>query len=163
MLEQTPHNSVHSTVGGNMGSLASAALDPVFWLHHSNIDRLWSVWLGMQGAHHQNPDPRGSWGTTASRFHSPNGTPVSGTGAGVLDTVADLGYEYEDTNAPPPLTARLSRLVPSQPPPEHPAELIGATEAPVELRGGTESVSLALGRPQAPPRAAQPRAPSTST
>ncbi|WP_374293736.1 tyrosinase family protein [Streptomyces olivochromogenes] len=25
-----------------MGSVAGAARDPIFWLHHSNIDRLWS-------------------------------------------------------------------------------------------------------------------------
>jgi tyrosinase len=48
---------VHSLVGndydqfgrlvgaGWMGDFATAGLDPVFWLHHSNIDRLWQVWL----------------------------------------------------------------------------------------------------------------------
>jgi hypothetical protein len=32
-LEQ-PHNNVHVAVGGVMGSVASAAFHPVFWLHH---------------------------------------------------------------------------------------------------------------------------------
>jgi tyrosinase len=58
-LEQSPHNIVHSLIGGvkrganpsvakNVGLMAmpdTAALDPIFWLHHANIDRLWEVWL----------------------------------------------------------------------------------------------------------------------
>jgi hypothetical protein len=26
-----------------------AALDPIFWLHHANVDRLWEVWLQRAG------------------------------------------------------------------------------------------------------------------
>jgi hypothetical protein len=35
-------NLVHRWVNGNMVSMASPN-DPVFWLHHANIDRLWGV------------------------------------------------------------------------------------------------------------------------
>jgi len=40
------HNLVHLWVGGNDGAMiqASSPNDPVFFLHHSNIDRLWAVW-----------------------------------------------------------------------------------------------------------------------
>jgi tyrosinase len=38
------HNSVHVWVGGAMGSIPTAAADPLFWLHHCNIDRIWSQW-----------------------------------------------------------------------------------------------------------------------
>ena len=38
------HDSVHGWVGGTMGIIAWAAYDPVFWAHHTNIDRLWSLW-----------------------------------------------------------------------------------------------------------------------
>jgi tyrosinase len=37
------HDEIHGTVGGNgghMGWLDVAAFDPIFWLHHANIDRL---------------------------------------------------------------------------------------------------------------------------
>ena len=41
------HNGIHNTIGagtnggrGHMASPAAAAYDPIFWLHHSNIDRL---------------------------------------------------------------------------------------------------------------------------
>ncbi|MBC7659294.1 MAG: tyrosinase family protein [Chitinophagaceae bacterium] len=42
-LEGTCHNAVHNTIGGPMLRLA-APEDPIFWLHHANIDRLWSAW-----------------------------------------------------------------------------------------------------------------------
>src|SRR5436305_4534028 len=48
-LESTPHDSVHVSIGGFMGSFGTAARDPIFWLHHSNIDRLWDAWLIQAG------------------------------------------------------------------------------------------------------------------
>ncbi|KAF2753869.1 Di-copper centre-containing protein [Pseudovirgaria hyperparasitica] len=43
------HNTVHNAVGGggHMGSPATAAFDPIFWLHHCNIDRLFAIWQGL--------------------------------------------------------------------------------------------------------------------
>ncbi|MEX2551493.1 MAG: tyrosinase family protein, partial [Actinomycetota bacterium] len=46
-IEAMPHGPVHVQVGGNGGLMTDpdlAALDPIFWLHHANIDRLWDVW-----------------------------------------------------------------------------------------------------------------------
>jgi len=52
-LESNPHNQVHVDVGGNspdgtiwglMSDPGIAALDPVFYLHHANIDRMWALW-----------------------------------------------------------------------------------------------------------------------
>jgi tyrosinase len=40
---ERPHNDVHNSVGGVMSSMMSP-LDPVFWVHHANIDRLWWEW-----------------------------------------------------------------------------------------------------------------------
>ncbi|MGC3003510.1 tyrosinase MelC2 [Streptomyces sp. G35A] len=37
------HNRVHVWVGGQMATGASPN-DPVFWLHHAYIDRLWAEW-----------------------------------------------------------------------------------------------------------------------
>ncbi len=28
-----------------MGKADTAARDPIFWLHHANVDRLWNRWL----------------------------------------------------------------------------------------------------------------------
>ena len=47
------HNTVHTTAGGPAGNgisgghmtyLATAAFDPIFWLHHCNVDRLFAMW-----------------------------------------------------------------------------------------------------------------------
>jgi tyrosinase len=43
VMEINFHNLVHRWVNGTMVSMASPN-DPVFWLHHANIDRLWGVW-----------------------------------------------------------------------------------------------------------------------
>jgi tyrosinase len=39
----TPHVGAHQWIGGAMSSGLSPS-DPVFYLHHSNVDRLWSEW-----------------------------------------------------------------------------------------------------------------------
>lgn len=38
------HNNVHVWVGGHMSQVPFAAFDPIFWAHHTMIDRLWRVW-----------------------------------------------------------------------------------------------------------------------
>lgn len=39
--------------GGLMANVPSAGYDPIFWLHHSNIDRLWQLWTDMDPARHK--------------------------------------------------------------------------------------------------------------
>jgi len=38
------HDQVHVWVGGTMGRIPTAPADPMFWMHHANIDRIWSLW-----------------------------------------------------------------------------------------------------------------------
>ncbi|KAK6850538.1 monooxygenase [Apiospora arundinis] len=42
-LEGGPHGAIHSAVGGDM-SPATSPNDPIFFLHHAQIDRLWTQW-----------------------------------------------------------------------------------------------------------------------
>lgn len=51
------HNDIHVEIGdnnGHMSYLTFSAFDPIFWLHHQNIDRLYAIWqaanpgLGIQ-------------------------------------------------------------------------------------------------------------------
>lgn len=44
-LQHGVHNRIHGFVKGNMISPSAAALDPLFWLHHANIDRIWDQWM----------------------------------------------------------------------------------------------------------------------
>ena len=65
-IEGAPHGGVHvwttdPTLDFNnpkpdMGVLASAAFDPVFFSHHANIDRLWDKWITDDPVNHVNPD-----------------------------------------------------------------------------------------------------------
>ena len=43
------HDNIHGWVGGSMGSIATAAFDPVFWAHHCNVDRIWAIWQTKHG------------------------------------------------------------------------------------------------------------------
>jgi tyrosinase len=38
------HNRVHGWVGGTMDDIMISPADPLFWLHHANVDRIWSIW-----------------------------------------------------------------------------------------------------------------------
>jgi tyrosinase len=43
-LEGLLHNAVHVWAGGVMTQIPLAAYDPVFWAHHTMVDRLWYLW-----------------------------------------------------------------------------------------------------------------------
>lgn len=67
-LEMQPHNFVHGALGGLMGHPETAGRDPIFWLHHANIDRLWSVWRGLDGS--LDADRGGLVGEVADQWES---------------------------------------------------------------------------------------------
>jgi hypothetical protein len=97
LLENQPHNTVHTWVGGFMGTLDKAALDPVFWMHHANLDRLWEEWL-KQGGGRANPTG-GVFLDTNFTFYDVGGNAVVMRGSQILDTVGDLDYRYEGQGA----------------------------------------------------------------
>lgn len=43
-MEGNPHGSAHVSFGGFISSIPSAARDPLFFLLHCNVDRLWAKW-----------------------------------------------------------------------------------------------------------------------
>lgn len=47
-FELGPHALIHAIIGGQMETNYSPA-DPIFWAHHSNIDRLWTMWQDYWG------------------------------------------------------------------------------------------------------------------
>jgi hypothetical protein len=64
-IERRPHNGVHFAVGGVIGSIGgamasvtTAAFDPIFWVHHAMIDRLWVEWACL---------PDRNWGSLPAR------------------------------------------------------------------------------------------------
>jgi tyrosinase len=158
-LEQTPHNDIHNAVGGRMLDPDRAAADPIFWLHHANIDRLWWSWQ----ADHDDPKKK-AWLTQSFDFFDVGGAPVSLTGGDVLKIRKQLGYTYEEqtptvssTPAFAPQEERMAASWPGSWPARSgestaadgaaPRELVGATDGPVELTGATRSVEVSVDRP----------------
>ena len=85
-----------------MGGFNTAGQDPIFWLHHCNIDRLWEKWLA-QGGGRVDPVTNATWMNTNFTFVDENKNFVQMSGADVLYTVNQLNYQYEDprTCVPP--------------------------------------------------------------
>jgi tyrosinase len=68
--------------GGDMGTIARAAFDPIFWAHHGMIDRLWYLWQLRHGVFNIPPS------------HLDRSlAPFDFTVEEVLD-IGRLGYEY---------------------------------------------------------------------
>jgi polyphenol oxidase len=93
VLEIGPHNDMHDWVGSrigtnrDMGTLRYAALDPIFFMHHANIDRIWSWYRKPQ------PDPDGSpWGSQSYVFADVDGSPVSVTVRDVIKSMTNVTY-----------------------------------------------------------------------
>jgi hypothetical protein len=89
---ESVHNSVHVAVGGHMTQAVSPD-DPVFFLHHSEIDRIWSRWQAIHGFENYNPSSTeaGPNGTNLSDAMLPFGVPVHD----MFDTMGPiLNYTY---------------------------------------------------------------------
>lgn len=137
-VESSPHNHVHVAVGGPNGFMidpTQAALDPIFWLHHSNIDRLWEVWIREPA--HANPNEP-AWQTgVAFPFFDEKRKPVEMTSSQVLQTT-QLGYRYD--TMPALLAFNFPKFV-STPRLPRPA-LIGATEASFTLGAAKRQITI---------------------
>jgi tyrosinase len=91
-LDQSVHGMVHVLTGNsqNMGAVPWAAGDPIFWMHHCNIDRLWASWNHCGG---KNPtDP--AWLNQTFVFADAEGKKVV-TAIKDVDTTAQLHYTYD--------------------------------------------------------------------
>jgi tyrosinase len=125
VLEGQPHNRVHNCVGGiftdehgnqtDSGGFMQNLLspvDPLFFLHHANIDRLWDVWTRKQEARkypilpdgyltpRPNPKPPFTdfelWSRESFPFFvDSKGQPVKKTTAGNYAAIGDFSYDYQ--------------------------------------------------------------------
>jgi hypothetical protein len=109
LLESQPHDNIHVVVGGDVTQVGCqegwmtdpncAALDPIFYLHHSNIDRLWAKWLA-QGEGRANPS-HAAWTDETFSFFDSSGVEQTKT-CGEVGELAALDYVYDDMAPTPP-------------------------------------------------------------
>lgn len=158
-LEQTPHDVVHTAVGGRTGlmsNILTAAQDPIFWLHHANIDRLWWQWLQQNGT--SNPsDP--AWLNqdflSVGGFFDAKGNPIQANvltcGAVQDPTSLPAGYTYDQQVTPP--VASMAHVSWPSPWPEWPQtparasstrHLLGATDRQIRLVGEAVTVPVTI-------------------
>jgi tyrosinase len=130
------HGSVHVEIGNteNMGNVPWAARDPIFWVHHCNIDRLWASWNRNGGV-----NPAGAWLNQTFVFADENGNRVVAKVDDFKD-IATLGYAYDRLESAPP-TFRPHALVTESLAPPAPDSVV-VMQARVELGAGPTRVAL---------------------
>ncbi|KAL8467971.1 hypothetical protein ACS0TY_031279 [Phlomoides rotata] len=103
-VENIPHGPVHVWTGDrtqpnteNMGNFYSAARDPIFYAHHSNIDRMWSLWKTLGGRREDIKDK--DFLDAAFVFYDENGQMVRVRVRDCLDNTK-LGYDYQKVETP---------------------------------------------------------------
>jgi tyrosinase len=146
-LENVPHDAVHDTIGGDMGDITTAPIDPIFYLHHCNLDRLWNAWSLRSTS--KVPAANNSYWNGSFTYASGLTMTKSRT-----RTTTGLGYDYANDKMPtvlPPQTreGRIIRvqgqIMPNQTRPAvaalttTPPRTVSSTR---ESLGGVTSVSL---------------------
>ncbi|KAF3636190.1 Polyphenol oxidase B, chloroplastic [Capsicum annuum] len=111
-IEIIPHGPVHvwtgtaagSTLPGggrshgeDMGNFYSAGLDPVFYCHHSNVDRMWSEWKSIGGK--RTDLTQKDWLNSEFFFYDENKNPFRVKVRDCLDT-KKMGYDYAPMPTP---------------------------------------------------------------
>ncbi|XP_021865904.2 polyphenol oxidase I, chloroplastic-like [Spinacia oleracea] len=103
-IEIMPHNTVHRWTGDptqpnreDMGTLYAAARDPIFFAHHANVDRMWTIWKTLGGKRKDIQDP--DWLNVSFLFYDENAQPVRIRIRDCLDN-KKLGYVYQDVDIP---------------------------------------------------------------
>ena len=95
-FEDSPHGSVHAWVGDpfappgylhldDMGNFGRAAYDPVFYAHHSNVDRVWNLWRSIPDGARTFPMAP-AFNQTQFTFYDENGNLVKMNVSDVLDS-----------------------------------------------------------------------------
>jgi len=107
-IEYRPHGSFHNIIGGYLATLDSP-MDPIFWLHHGMIDRLWASWVAA-GAGRTMPSLSDPYWSGNHTFGSQLSMPRRNT----YNTTSQLNYTYTDLSLPtslPPAAQIAPRLV----------------------------------------------------
>lgn len=104
ILERTPHNNIHNNIGAYMPN-SNSPRDPIFMMHHGNIDRIWAYWnaLGRKNS----DDPLWLNMPFTNNYISPDGKFYTKVVKDLQSTSA-LGYTYD--NMPKPDNKKVDTL-----------------------------------------------------
>ena len=120
-IDRAPHGAMHNYIGygndytpsklkpneiwqkntaGMMAEVATAAFDPIFWLHHANIDRIWQQWTNSPNGKQVLLEElkKVPWKYV---FYDENGKEVVYTIEEVVDMLYTMDYDYDDTKVEP--------------------------------------------------------------
>jgi hypothetical protein len=121
-INAAPHGAMHDYIGtgndttgllkfnnpitgtitntGLMGWVPTAGFDPVFWLHHSNIDRIWQQWTNSENGQMITLEELKSieWPYV---FFDENGKKVEYSMEEVIKIIYDMDYDFDDTKVKP--------------------------------------------------------------
>ncbi|KAK4364836.1 hypothetical protein RND71_016194 [Anisodus tanguticus] len=111
-IENIPHNAIHAwtgtvpgsklengheSFGENMGNFYSVGLDPVFYCHHINVDRMWNEWKATGGKRRDLADK--DWLNSEFFFYDENCDPWRVKVRDCLDH-KKMGYDYAPMPTP---------------------------------------------------------------
>jgi N-acetylneuraminic acid mutarotase len=95
-IDQNPHFFTHLALGGDMAEFSTVGGDPIFYLHHANIDRIWESWNRLGNTNPTDPKYLNRKFSYGDRSGTRADLPVS-----LTDRTALLGYEYDAYEKPP--------------------------------------------------------------
>jgi tyrosinase len=81
-LELGAHAGVHIAIGGTMNS-SSSPVDPIFFLHHANLDRIWAEWQ----VKHRRSNP-------TNKNETLQRSPIEGVKVKTILNIHSMGYSY---------------------------------------------------------------------
>ena len=93
-FEGAPHNQLHNIVGNVMATMSSP-IDPIFWLHHANVDRLWVAWVNAGGRRKMPAITKPYWNGKHTYASS-----LSMLRTSTYSTRTTLGYRYSSETFP---------------------------------------------------------------
>jgi tyrosinase len=166
ILESQPHDNVHGAMGGGGPAFMVqfySPVDPIFFLHHGNLDRLWDVWTRRQTALGRPALPQGAdldtWSNEQFRFFTnAQSQPVTQTKCGSYTTPKAFDYDYSPGTGEDQVPAAGPAVAATQPPQVFSGAVVSQQIGLAKAAGGTVRVpapSLQAAAADAGPRVAE--------